>query len=101
MQKNNSKPKDLLFCGAADGSRTHLSSLGSLHSTDELQPHKRMTQGTDLASFLVQKKGLEPSPTHADMNLNHTRLPIPPLLHIQFLSSKFYTARTSEVERFA
>ncbi len=25
--------------GAADGSRTHLSSLGSLHSTDELQPH--------------------------------------------------------------
>ena len=30
--------------GAADGSRTHLSSLGSLHSTDELQPHKRYTE---------------------------------------------------------
>lgn len=31
--------------GADDGSRTHLSSLGSLHSTDELHPRKWMTQG--------------------------------------------------------
>ena len=39
------KGKDDLFCkspfpfGAADGSRTHLCSLGSCRSTDELQPH--------------------------------------------------------------
>ena len=32
-------PNGAFFFGAADGSRTHLSSLGSLHSTDELQPH--------------------------------------------------------------
>ena len=30
----------VFFLGAADGSRTHLSSLGSSHSTDELQPRK-------------------------------------------------------------
>lgn len=29
-----------VFGGAADGNRTHLSSLGSSHSTDELQPHR-------------------------------------------------------------
>ena len=32
--------------------------------------------------FIVQLKGLEPSPTYVDMNLNHARMPIPPQLHI-------------------
>ena len=33
--------------------------------------------------------------------LNLARLPIPPYPQIKFLSSKFYTARTSEAEHFA
>ena len=40
-QNKNTVGRRRCFCfGAADGSRTHLSSLGSLHSTDELQPRK-------------------------------------------------------------
>ena len=31
-------------------------------------------------AFLVQIVGLEPTPKFMDMNLNHTRMPIPPYL---------------------
>ena len=45
IQNKNLAGRRQGFCfGAADGSRTHLSSLGSLHSTDELQPRKAMAQ---------------------------------------------------------
>ena len=37
-------------------------------------------------SFLVRVRGLEPPPNCSDMNLNHTRLPVPPYPHILFLS---------------
>ena len=32
--------------------------------------------------FLMQMAGLEPAPTFVDMNLNHTRMPIPPHLQL-------------------
>ncbi len=41
----------------------------------------------DTRSFYkLQKMGLEPTPTCVDMNLNHARMPIPPLLQ----TLKFY-----------
>ena len=43
----------LFFCGADDGSRTHLSSLGSSHTTDVLHPHKKGTLCLILASLVV------------------------------------------------
>ena len=39
VHKNNHTGRCGYFYGAADGSRTHLCSLGSCRSTDELQPH--------------------------------------------------------------
>ena len=39
IQKKRHLQSRCLFFGAADGSRTHLCSLGSCRSTDELQPH--------------------------------------------------------------
>ena len=65
------------FCvGAADGSRTHLSSLGSLHSTDELQPRKAMAQEIPAPFQMVGVTGLEPmaswSRTKRDTKLRHT-----------------------------
>ena len=35
-----------------------------------------------LLAFLVRVRGLEPPPNCSDMNLNHTRLPVPPYPHI-------------------
>ncbi len=32
----------------------------------------------------MQSKGLEPSPSCPDMNLNHARMPIPPRLHFPY-----------------
>ena len=37
--------------------------------------------------FLVQVTGLEPARTCIHMDLTHTRLPIPPYLHILFAVS--------------
>ena len=37
--------------------------------------------------FLVRVRGLEPPPNCSDMNLNHTRLPVPPYPHIELLSA--------------
>ncbi len=34
------------------------------------------------STFHVQIVGLEPTPKYMDMNLNHTRMPIPPYLHL-------------------
>ncbi len=36
---------------------------------------------------LVQLTGLEPEPTYMDMNLNHARMPIPPQLHLKYVTS--------------
>ena len=43
---------------------------------------------------LVRVTGIEPALPFENMNLNHTRLPVPPYPHIKFSSSDFYTART-------
>ena len=50
---------------------------------------------------MVRVTGIEPALPFENMNLNHTRLPVPPYPHIKFSSSEFYTARTSEAEHFA
>ena len=39
---------------------------------------------------MVREKGLEPSRTYVHMNLNHTRLPVPPSPHINFFSVIFH-----------
>ena len=36
---------------------------------------------------MVRVRGLEPPPNCFDMNLNHTRLPIPPYPHILFVGT--------------
>ena len=43
--------------------------------------------------FLVRARGLEPPPNCSDMNLNHTRLPVPPCPHILFSSGGFPSER--------
>ncbi len=43
-EKNHSLKRMVFFFGAGDGNRTHLSSLGSLHSTDELRPLMLLAQ---------------------------------------------------------
>ena len=43
---------------------------------------------------MVRVTGIEPALPFENMNLNHTRLPVPPYPHIKFSSSKFYTVRT-------
>ncbi len=47
-----------------------------------------------LTAGLVQVTGVEPARSCPHMDLNHTRLPIPPYLHIML--RKFYTAEASE-----
>lgn len=47
-----------IFSGAGDGNRTHLSSLGSSHSTDELRPQSvHKTQLYYITTDLVSQQG--------------------------------------------
>ena len=59
---------------------------------------QRKTEQSLLCSDVVRVAGLEPVQSCLHKNLNLARLPIPPYPQIKFLSSKFYTARTSEAE---
>ena len=50
--------------------------------------------------ILVREKGLEPSRTYVHMNLNHTRLPVPPSPHINFFNVIFITILSLNLTAF-
>ena len=59
-----------------------------------LSKEKTLKAASIKALSVVRVTGIEPALPFENMNLNHTRLPVPPYPHIKFSSSKFYTVRT-------